>query len=402
MKKLKKILGITILPGAAAFCEVRLHGGRCETLASGRVDSPEKLCDALKDARVSAQQAVLALSSKYALSTRFEAPETLPDEALAGMAKIRLENALDMPSDDIISDFIRSGSHVSVFAVKKAPVTSALSMLEEAGLKAAAATLAPYVLGGGESAAFKLAGALEIAIGNGSACVDCDFLADTSPAALERFALREKMAGRIAQDAKLSVKQELVSGEALEITAARLAAQAALAGGGLNLLGEHKSKGHLKKKLALKIAGWAALVLLAAGALAYDTITDLSDIKEMNASYDSIADASGKTEATLKQIDAARPWFAASPEHLDMLMALNSCFPLSGEVWLTSLASDKNMNQVISGRADDEQAINDCIDKIKQQGCFKDVKVSYIRKSGRAGQSICDFAVKFSYKEISL
>ncbi|MGE4286146.1 MAG: hypothetical protein AB7F23_05995 [Phycisphaerae bacterium] len=410
MKKLKKILGITLLPDAVAFCEVRLRGGRCEPAASGLVDvSPgaadaaEKLRTALKQARVSTQQAVVAMSSKYALTTGFTAPESLADEALSGMSKIRLEAALDIPADSIIADFVRCGSRVSVFAVKKAPVTEALGMLEAAGIKVAEVTIVPLVLGEGKSCeAFELGGGVEVAMGNGSTVVDCDFLADTSQAAAERFVLREKIAGRIPQDAAVAVKKELAAGEAIEISAARLAAQAALGGTGLNLLSEHKSNGNMRRKMLLKAVGWAVVVLLAAGALAYDSLTDLSDINAMTASYDSIAQASELTEATLKQIDKARPWFDTSPVHLDMLLALNSCFPRSGEIWLSSLASDNRMNQVISGRADSEQAINDCIDAIKRNRKFTDVKVSYIRKSGRAGQTVCDFAVKFTYKEISL
>ena len=100
----------------------------------------------------------------------------------------------------------------------------------------------------------------------------------------------------------------------------------------------------------------------------------------------------------IDQVGYARQWFRHQPVHLENLRELTLAFPRSSDIWLTSLAVDPSLNQVIAGRATNEDAILDVVDKLKANPLFKDIKLLHIRKMGQ-NTDVMTFAINFNCRQ---
>ena len=97
----------------------------------------------------------------------------------------------------------------------------------------------------------------------------------------------------------------------------------------------------------------------------------------------------------IDQVSHAKKWFNREPLHLEHLRELTMVFPRSSDIWLTSLAVDPSLNQVIAGRATSEDAILDVVDTLKANPLFKDIELLYIRKMGNK-TTLMTFAINFN------
>ena len=165
---------------------------------------------------------------------------------------------------------------------------------------------------------------------------------------------------------------------------------------GINFLNGHPHAKSviISKQWYSRIAMVAATVLILLGLYFYGWYADCREIAQYEENLQSMSENVKDAEQMIKRVGTARQWFARQPVHLDNLRELTLAFPRNSDIWLTSLAVDESLNQVIAGRAMNEDAILDVVDKLKANERFKDIKLLYIRKMGK-GTDVMTFAINF-------
>lgn len=164
----------------------------------------------------------------------------------------------------------------------------------------------------------------------------------------------------------------------------------------INFLNGH----HQEKKLIMtrqrlsRIAASAAVVIVLIGLYFYGWYSDRTMIVQYQQQLDSMAESVQAARQMIDQVGYARQWFQQQPVHLERLRELTLAFPRSSDIWLTSLAVDESLNQIITGRATTEEAILDVVDTLKSNSLFGDIKLLYIRKMGKE-TNIMTFAINF-------
>jgi hypothetical protein len=162
------------------------------------------------------------------------------------------------------------------------------------------------------------------------------------------------------------------------------------------LNGHHQAKASLiPKQWRPRIAIAVAVVFLLLGLYFYGWYADSTAIVRYQQDLDSMSENVFAAEKMIDQVGFAKQWFGRKPMHLDNLSELTMAFPVSSEIWLTSLAVDPSLNQVIAGRATNEDAILDVVDTLKANPLFKDIQLLYIRKMGK-NTDVMTFAINFN------
>lgn len=169
---------------------------------------------------------------------------------------------------------------------------------------------------------------------------------------------------------------------------------------GINFLnGHHHAKtAVIPKQWWSRIAIGAAAVFLLLGIYFYGWYADSKAIDRYQQNLDSMSENVPAAKKMIDQVGYARQWFRRQPVHLENLRELTLAFPSSSDIWLTSLAVDPSLNQVIAGRATNEDAILDMVDKLKANPLFKDIKLLYIRKMGQ-NTDVMTFAINFNCRQ---
>ena len=103
-----------------------------------------------------------------------------------------------------------------------------------------------------------------------------------------------------------------------------------------------------------------------------------------------------KTQDIVDRIRFARAWHDRQPTYLDCLRDLTMTFPVEGSIWTTSLSIQDDMQMVFSGKAVNEKAVLDVLDKLKDSPAFSQVRQLYLREAGE-GQSEIAFAITVHY-----
>ena len=187
--------------------------------------------------------------------------------------------------------------------------------------------------------------------------------------------------------------------------AGELAAAAALALAGLNrpmlTVDFLHSRLNPRKKLALrKKAVWAAalaaVVLVAGVALALDWRSEVRDVQDLKDQLDGMKDALAAARDVVDKAALAQGWYDRRPKHLDCLRELTLAFPAEGRIWATSLAIGEDMRILVSGKASDERAVLEVLDRLKGSPGFSDVKPLYIREVGGGVREV-SFAISLSF-----
>ncbi|MCK5565367.1 MAG: hypothetical protein KAJ07_08980 [Planctomycetes bacterium] len=162
------------------------------------------------------------------------------------------------------------------------------------------------------------------------------------------------------------------------------------------LNGHHQTKNiTIPKHWWSRIAIGIMMLFLLLGLYFYSWYVDLTEIARYQQSLDSMSTSVLDAEKMAVRVAHARQWFDREPMHLDNLRELTMAFPETSDIWLTSLAVDASLNQVIAGRASNEDAILDVVDKLKANPLFKDIKLLYIRKMGK-NTEVMTFAINFN------
>lgn len=162
------------------------------------------------------------------------------------------------------------------------------------------------------------------------------------------------------------------------------------------LNGHHKARSAtIPKQWRSRIAIGIMTVLLLLGIYFYGWYADTIAIARYQQNLDSMSKSVLDAEKIVERVGYAKQWFSRQPIHLDNLRELTMAFPRTSDIWLTSLAVDPSLNQIIAGRATSEDAILDVVDKLKANTLFSDIKLLYIRKMGK-NTEVMTFAINFN------
>ena len=142
----------------------------------------------------------------------------------------------------------------------------------------------------------------------------------------------------------------------------------------------------------------AAIILILCGIYINDWRKDYQQLNKIRSRYDLISVSAAEATEISNRISQTKEWFSTKPVYLNILKELTFAFPEEGSIWLTSLASDRKMNNVITGYAVEEKIVLDVLDEIKKNPKFKDIRIVYIRKSGQTDNTAA-FAFNFKYSQ---
>lgn len=140
----------------------------------------------------------------------------------------------------------------------------------------------------------------------------------------------------------------------------------------------------------------AAVVLILIGLFLSGWYSDTKQIKAHQQELDAMKAEVQEAQTMIDWVTFSKRWFEKKPDHLDILRELSLSFPQNSNIWLTSLAVDGSMNQILSGRAINEQSVLDVAESLRSKDMFDDVKILYIRKMGQ-GTDIMTFAINLKY-----
>ena len=152
-----------------------------------------------------------------------------------------------------------------------------------------------------------------------------------------------------------------------------------------------------RKKLALRRKvvwgiGLAALLLLAGLAVFLNWRKEEQDVQDMKDQLDGMGESLAAARDVVDKAAVARGWYDRRPRHLDCLRELTLAFPAEGRIWTTSLAIGEDMRVLLSGKATDEGAVLEVLDRLSANPRFSDVKHLYTREVGGGAQEV-SFAI---------
>ncbi|MCK4998232.1 MAG: PilN domain-containing protein [Anaerohalosphaera sp.] len=166
----------------------------------------------------------------------------------------------------------------------------------------------------------------------------------------------------------------------------------------IDLLNSHindKKESSLRKYLPRAIAV-AAILLAAIAYLILDWRSDVDAVASYKNQIELIAEEVKEAQNVIDRVSYARKWYDKTPRYLEDLKELTLLFPERGDVWLNSLAVDEEFDQVITGKAVEERAVLDVLNKIEQSEHFTNVKMLYIRQTAKNSE-VVSFAINFQY-----
>jgi len=140
----------------------------------------------------------------------------------------------------------------------------------------------------------------------------------------------------------------------------------------------------------------AALVFLAVLLLGWRS--NVREIETLEAQLAEMAPSLQEAEQVVQNISNARPWYVQQPRFLEYMREVTLAFPEEGRIWTTSLAIEDDMRIVFSGKAVDQAAVLDVLDRLKANPRFADVTSLYLRESGRSQREVA-FAMSCVFAE---
>jgi len=456
MKKNQNSLGIVFYERTIAVSEVKSAGDSCQVHRSAEFEMPDGMTIEniasqesefgafLKENGFRSSKAVVGISAKQIVSTLLKIPLIQDADILQETIKIHLERKLEADFSDIVFDCWdcqqNNTDATLVLMILKKTITAIKAFL--VAFKITPLWITSSSLG------------LDLIT---TAGVNCNIV--NYPRSLEVFIFQDRnlnavlniskknndlFGSELAEDVSRQIKQALWSvpnkgdqsnytvwttnrdaasvGQQLSRTlsdlkqveikgldgsgpagnlcdvAAQLAGRAIAANPvGINFLnGHHPAKtAIIPKQWWSRIAIGAATVFLLLGLYFYSWYADSVTIARYQQDLDSMNENVQAAEKMIDQVGYAKKWFSRQPVHLENLRELTLSFPRSSDIWLTSLAVDPSLNQVIAGRATHEDAILDVVDTLKANPLFKDIKLLYIRKMGK-NTNVMTFAINFN------
>jgi hypothetical protein len=150
---------------------------------------------------------------------------------------------------------------------------------------------------------------------------------------------------------------------------------------------------------AVWAAGLAALVVIGCLALLLQWQKQVREADELSRKLDEMKPAVAAAKDVLDKAAFARGWYDRRPRFLNCLRELTLTFPAEGRIWTTSLGIGEDMRGLLSGKASDEGAVLDVLDRLTKSPKFSDVKPLYIREVG-GGSSEVSFAISLRFAKV--
>lgn len=458
MKQIRNSLGIVFYERTIAVAEIIRTGDACQVRRSAEFGIPEGITIEdiasqqsafeafLKEQGFKAQKAVVGISAKQIVSTPLKIPPIEDAVTRQETIKIQLERKLEMDFSDIVFDCWdrgagSTGSTLAFITLKK-------TVIEIKAFLAACKITPVWITASSVG--------LDLATTTG---LDCHIIC--YPTSLEVFVFQDgnpmtvlnisrkakevfdaELADEVSRQIKralwslpnkadqtnysvwttqreaASVKQQLsrtlgnvqqinIKGPAGTGSVSAFCDVAAQLGSrlvsgdavGINFLnGHHQAKATMiPKQWQSRIAICAAGVLLLLGLYFYGWYSDSVLISQYEQNIKNMSNNVTSAEQMINRVNYARQWFNRKPVHLENLRELTLVFPMNSDIWLTSLAVDPSLTQVIAGRATHDEVILDVVDRLKANPAFEDINLQYTRKMGR-NTDLITFAVKFKYQ----
>jgi len=457
MKQIRNSLGIVFYGQTIAVSEVETAGDTCRVRRSAEFTMPDgmtieniasqqsKFGDFLKENGFKSKKAVVGISAKQIVSTLLKIPPIEDAETRQETIKIHLERKLEADFSDVVFDCWdcqdkNADSILALMTLKKTvdaiKAFLASSKINPLWITSSSLGLDLAATAGTDCNIVNYPKSLEVFIfqdRNLSAVLNISKktkgtfdaeLADEVSRQVKRAlwslsannsrpdytvwstnhdaaAVRQQL-GRALSNLKQieikNIKGSATTGNLCDL-AARLADRMIAAGrpAGINFLNsrEHAKTSAIPKQWRSRIAIGVAAVFLLLGVYFYGWYADSKAIAQYQQDLDSMSEDVPAAEKMIEQIGYAKQWFNHQPIHLENLRELTLAFPRNSDIWSTSLAVDPSLNQVITGRATNEDAILDVVDQLQANPLFKDIKLLYIRKMG-ANTNVMTFAINFN------
>ena len=183
------------------------------------------------------------------------------------------------------------------------------------------------------------------------------------------------------------------------------AAAAALAAAGLNrqLLAVdflHSRLSPRKKITVGRKAAWAAAlavaVILPCLALFLAWRARQGEVDDLKGQLDAMQPSLAAAKDIVHKATFAGGWYDQRPRHLDCLRELTLAFPAEGRIWTTSLAISEDMRVLLSGKAADQGAVLEVVDRLDGNPKFAEVQSLYISEVG-GGSLEWSFAISLRF-----
>ncbi|MCF7954272.1 MAG: PilN domain-containing protein [Phycisphaerae bacterium] len=156
-----------------------------------------------------------------------------------------------------------------------------------------------------------------------------------------------------------------------------------------------KKESNLKRVIP-RVAAACVIVLAIIGYFGFEWFMDAKDVKQLTVQLESINENVVSAKNVIEQVTFARRWFNNKFQYIDGLRELTLLFPEKGDVWISSLAIDESLNQVITGKAVEERAALEVLNKLEKSEHFRNVKMLYIRQTAKNSKTI-SFAINYQY-----
>ena len=425
-------------------------------------EEPETLGEALGEFLAtedfSARQVVLGVPAKWLVAREKQVPAGSP-QSTAQILRLQAERDFSTSPDQLVMDYVPSGEAagkrtVLLVAVQRSKMESAVTMARTAGLKVKAVTSSGMVLAasGGETDSgtsctlyvrpdgtdfvlregqqFRMVKHLSFA---GSAASDPEARAKQLVGQLRRTlavlpkkqitappeSLRlwnsadidgksfesatEELSLRINSESTVRAGEE----ETISLNDPRFAAAVALA-----LTGVHKSLRPIdftnsrfatrerklpgKRVVYAAVAGLAIIVIAAFMGLQWHS--DKEQVADLQARLEQMKPEVKEARNLIEKVSDAQEWFRKKPRYLDCLREVTMSFPERGDVWATSVAMQRDMRCVLTGKAVDKQSVIQVRQDMEKSTNFSSLELLYLRQSEAASGEV-SFAVSFDFLE---
>lgn len=456
MGKRKNIPGVLFTDTGIAVSQVERDGKGFRSVKSCHFDLPDGIgpkelvgqIDAFKEFLKSngfkSAKAVVGISAKHVLGSEMDIPPLKDKSVLPGILKLSLEKKSMLSPDDVLIDYSGTlngdANTIFVVSVLKEYVNSVRTFLEAVNITPLSMTLRSLVCQPddtdgyccgvylwGDSAEIIVYGdgqiksmqylPLRSAAGGqkdmpARVAVEIQRIASShinGDGRLRAFVVGDDIGGRVANAAIQHGNIEIVDcprlGDVTETgdycsLAGRLAWQW-MSGtkDTIDFLGSHlngKKESNIKRIIP-RVAAACVIVIALIGYLGFEWYMDAKDVKELNVQIESMSENVASSREVIEHVTFARRWFDNNFKYIDSLRELTLLFPEKGDVWISSLEVDESLSQVISGKAVEERAALDVLDKLEKSESFSNVKMLYIRQTAKNSNTI-SFAIDFKYE----